>query len=129
MIVRVNIRIHDDPDAGPQNYAMATELTGPGRLLYISGQVPETTDGITPRNFADQAHLVWQNIEKVLAGAGMGIENLVKVTTFLSDRKYRHENSRVRQEVLGEHRPALTVIVAGIYEERWLLEIEAIAAG
>jgi hypothetical protein len=34
----------------------------------------------------------------------------------------------VRQEVLGTHRPALTVIITGIYDERWLLEIEAIAA-
>lgn len=51
-----------------------------------------------------------------------------KVTTFLSDRKYRRENYEVRTEVLGERLPALTIIIAGIYEEKWLLEIEAIAA-
>ena len=38
------------------------------------------------------------------------------------------ENRRVRQEVLGERSPALTVIVTGIFDERWLVEIEAVAA-
>ena len=34
----------------------------------------------------------------------------------------------LRQEFLGAHSPALTVIIAGIFDERWLLEIEATAA-
>lgn len=33
----------------------------------------------------------------------------------------------VRQEVLGDRAPALTVVIATIYDEDWLLEIEAIA--
>jgi 2-iminobutanoate/2-iminopropanoate deaminase len=64
----------------------------------------------------------------VLNEASMEIENLVKVTTFLSDRRYRDANTAIRSEVLGQHRPALTVIITGIYEPSWLLEIEAIAA-
>lgn len=54
--------------------------------------------------------------------------NLVKVTVFLSDRAYREANAAIRAETLGDHRPALTVIITGIYDERWLVEIEAIAA-
>jgi hypothetical protein len=34
----------------------------------------------------------------------------------------------VRQEFLGAHSPALTVIITGIFDEKWLLEIEAVAA-
>jgi enamine deaminase RidA (YjgF/YER057c/UK114 family) len=30
--------------------------------------------------------------------------------------------------VLGDRSPALTVVVAGIFDERWLVEIEAVAA-
>lgn len=107
---------------------MAAEVTGPGRLLFISGQIPETADGVVPASFTDQALLAWRNLEQVLTAAGMNLSNLVKVTTFLSARKYRDENRRVREQVLGDHRPALTVIVADIYDERWLLEIEAVAA-
>jgi len=71
---------------------------------------------------------VWINVEAQLKAAGMTLDNLVKVTTFLSDRRYRRENYEVRMEVLGERSPALTVIITGIYDEAWLLEIEAIAA-
>jgi hypothetical protein len=60
-------------------------------------------------------------------GADMTIGNLVKVTIFLSDRKYALENRQARQEALGDHAPALTVIIAGIFDEAWLLETEAIA--
>lgn len=37
-------------------------------------------------------------------------------------------NSRMKLEVLGSHSPALTVIITGIFDEKWLLEIEAVAA-
>jgi enamine deaminase RidA (YjgF/YER057c/UK114 family) len=55
-------------------------------------------------------------------------DNLVKVTIFLADRRVAMENRMVRQEVLGERAPALTVIVCDIFDEAWLLEIEAVAA-
>jgi 2-iminobutanoate/2-iminopropanoate deaminase len=58
----------------------------------------------------------------------MGISDLVKVTTFLSSRDNAPVNTTVRREVLGEHRPALTVIVAEIFDSKWKLEIEAVAA-
>ena len=58
----------------------------------------------------------------------MTLDNLVKITTFLSDRRYCQENYEVRTEVLGERFPALTIIITGIFDEAWLLEIEAIAA-
>jgi enamine deaminase RidA (YjgF/YER057c/UK114 family) len=64
----------------------------------------------------------------VLAESGLGVQNLVKVTTYLSDRQYRALNSKIREEILGEHAPALTIIICDIYAEEWLLEIDAIAA-
>jgi 2-iminobutanoate/2-iminopropanoate deaminase len=72
---------------------------------------------------------VWQHIVDALHAADMGVGNLVKVTTFLADRRYAEANSAVRRAVLGDHRPALTVIVAEIFDPAWLVEIEAIAAG
>ena len=109
-------------------YAQATLLEGYESLLFISGQIPETKDGSTPKDFEAQCKLVWQNIEAQLEAANMTVQNLVKVTTFLSSRAYASENSKVRQQVLGSHSPALTVIITGIYDESWLIEIEAIAA-
>ena len=112
---------------GTGNYTHGTLVTGVNRTVFVSGQVPWAENGKIPEDFEDQCRLVWRNVLAVLAEADMGIENLAKVTTYLSDRKYREANSRIRQEVLGEHTPALTIIITDIYAEEWLLEIEAIA--
>jgi enamine deaminase RidA (YjgF/YER057c/UK114 family) len=113
---------------GSTSYAGACEVAGTSRLLFISGQTPERPDGSVPGDFTAQCRVTWANIEGQLRGAGMTLDNLVKVTTFLSDRRFRSDNSLVRREVLKHRTPALTVIIAEIYDEAWLLEIEAIAA-
>lgn len=110
------------------SYAQAFEADGPKRWLFVSGQVPADAEGVVPQSFGDQARLVWANIEAQLAAADMTLDNLVKVTTFLSDRQYREQNRDVRHAVLAGRTPALTVIITGIYDEAWLLEIEAVAA-
>lgn len=116
-------------DPQPRSYGQGTVITGAQRLLFISGQVPEEQNGDRPDDFDDQCRLVWRNLLSVLAGADMTVANLVKVTVFLSDRRHRESNARIRDEVLAGHAPALTVIITGIFDEAWLLEIEAIAAG
>ena len=112
----------------PNSYAQGALVTGADRLLFISGQVPQAPDGRTSPDFDAQARLAWRNVIDVLARGGMTLGNLVKVTVFLADRGDREANARIRDEVLGGHCPALTVIVTGIYDQAWLLEIEAIAA-
>jgi len=73
-------------------YAQAREVTDSNRTLYISGQIPVTADGKTPASFEEQAHVAWNNVKAQLSAANMGIENLVKVTIFLADRKYALPN-------------------------------------
>ena len=103
-------------------------MDGATRFLFISGQIPVGKDQSVPADFGAQARLVWAHIGEQLAAAGMTLDDLAKVTIFLSDRRYRAENAAVRKEVLGDRAPALTIIIAGIYDEAWLLEIEAVAA-
>jgi len=110
------------------SYAQAHLVEAPTRWLFISGQIPVDERDQVPTGFEDQCRLVWRNIEKQLLAGGMTLQDLVKVTVFLSDHRYRAANYEVRHEVLGGHSPALTIIIAGIYDEAWLLEIEAIAA-
>lgn len=121
-----SINASDAPGAAG-GYAQAREVTGARRTLYISGQIPVRADGTTPDGFVEQARVAWANIEAQLRAADMGLENIVKHTTFLADRRYRDDNRKVRNEVLGDLDPALTVIIADIFDEDWLLEIEAVA--
>lgn len=113
------------PEGG---YSQVLELQGHERLIFISGQIPVTVTGAVPIEFEAQARLVWANVCAQLEVAGMTVANLVKVTTFLASRDDADVNGAIRREVLGPHRPALTVIVTEIFDPSWRLEIEAIAA-
>ncbi len=104
-------------------------MTGPTRWLYLSGQIPVAPDGALAADFTGQCEQVWANIETQLAAAEMTLDNLVKVTTFLSDRSYALDNRAVRIRRLAGRQPALTVIITGLFDEAWLVEIEAVAAG
>jgi len=115
-------------NATNRSYAQACLIESPARWLFVSGQVPADTNQQVPTKFEDQCRLAWRNVETQLKAAGMTSANLVKVTVFLSDRQYRDANAAVRMEVLGPHTPALTIVITGIYDEAWLLEIEAVAA-
>ena len=109
-------------------YSQSVEVRDAQRLLFISGQVPVDAAGDVPDGFRAQAQQVWANVLAQLDAAGMTVSNLVKVTTFLASREHAALNGAIRREVLGAHAPALTVVIATIYAEEWLLEIEAIAA-
>jgi len=121
-------RINADDGAEPVGaYVQALEVTGTTRRLYVSGQAPVSRDGKVPDTFKEQAEVVWRNILAQLHAADMSAEHIVKATTFLTDRKYREENRDVRQSMLNGHTFALTVVLAGMFEDGWLLEIDAIA--
>lgn len=109
-------------------YAQACEVSSSQRLLFVSGQVPADVDEKVPADYPSQYRLAWFNVESQLRAAGMTFDNLVKVTIFLSDRALIAQSAGLRAEILGDRSPALTIIIAGIYDEAWLLEIEAIAA-
>ena len=108
-------------------YSQALEVSECERTVYVSGQIPVAADGTVPESFSDQARQAWANVEAQLRAADMGLENIVKHTTFLASRQYRVQNSAIRKEILGELEPALTVIICDIFDESWLLEIEAVA--
>jgi enamine deaminase RidA (YjgF/YER057c/UK114 family) len=116
-------------DAPPApTYAQAVEITGATRWLFVSGQIPVSADGAIPASFEAQARLAWANVVAQLRAGNMTLDNLVKVTIFLSDRKYIADYRRIRDEALGGRRVGLTTIITGIFDEKWLLEIEAVAA-
>ena len=110
-------------------YSQALEVTGHTRMLFVSGQIPAAADGTVPEGFEAQCRLAWSNVVAQLTAAGMTLDNLVMHRTYLADRSYTTLNRAVRTDVLGDRKTALTVVIAGIFDEAWLLEIEAVAVG
>lgn len=108
-------------------YSQAVEVTVATRILFISGQLGIEADGTTPSSMAEQARLAWRNLAAQLAAAGMGFDNLVKVTMVIPDAAEISASRPARVEALGDRRPASTVIVAGLANPAWKIEIEGIA--
>ena len=108
-------------------YSQAIEVTGCTRILFISGQVGTETDGTTPSSMAEQSRLAWRNLGAQLAAADMGFDNLVKLTMIIPDAAEIPASRPARAEALGDHRPASTVIVGGLANPAWKIEIEGIA--
>ncbi|MEM9009953.1 MAG: RidA family protein [Pseudomonadota bacterium] len=124
---RTNINATDAPQP-VGGYCQAIKLTDAKELLLISGQIPVRPDGTLPETFAEQAAQTWANLDAQLRAAGTSREDLVKVTIFLGSREHIPEYRAARQAYLGDHTVGLTCIVTGIFDEAWLLEIEAVAA-
>jgi 2-iminobutanoate/2-iminopropanoate deaminase len=109
------------------NYSHAIEVKNGNRQLFISGQIPENLDAEIPTDFESQCEIVWNNIYEILKSANMSFENLVKVTTFLTNPSQAEKNGEIRRKFLGNLQPALTVVIIQTLNPKWLLEIEAIA--
>ena len=107
--------------------SQAVEVSGATRTLYLSGQLGTEYDGTTPSGVEEQARLVWRNLRLQLEAAGMSFDNLVKVTMYLPDPADIPLSRPARAEALGDRRPASTVLIAGLVNPAWKIEIEAIA--
>jgi 2-iminobutanoate/2-iminopropanoate deaminase len=125
------VRAFNPPSvAGPfAAYAHAVEVDAPMRLLFGAGQAGVDADGRIGDGIEQQARLVWRNIEEVLSSADMGIPDIVQLNMLLVRRDDYAIARAVREEFLGEHRPASTLLyVAGLANPEWLIEVDFIAA-
>lgn len=122
---------HNPPTVFPpyRSYSHAVEVRGDSRILIISGLNGYQSDGTTmPESFEEQAELIWTHLKSILDSAGMTIQNLISLRTYLADPSLDEANVRMRVKHLGAHRPASTVICCQLLDPRWKLEVEAMAA-
>ena len=111
------------------SYSAGWEVSG-GRLVFVAGQIPWNADGQTvcKGDVAGQTRQVFANIGSVLAEAGGTLDDVVKITVFAADIRYRDVINQVRTETFKEPYPASTqVAVASLVDPEWLVEIEAVA--
>ena len=124
-------RIEHNPVEGiypADDYIHAVELRDPRRFLYVSGTMGLRPDWSAGKDIDEQLDLVWLNIRTVLAGAGMTVDNIVRLTSYLRDRSYMEKNAKARLGALGGRKIPTTAIVAETLMDDWLVEIEVIAA-
>ena len=97
-----------------------------GDRVLVSGTAPVWADGSCDPDPAAQARRCLEIVEAALREAGATIADVVRTRTYLVDRGDWEAVGRVHGEVFGATRPASTmVVVAGLLDPRWRVEIEA----
>lgn len=97
--------------------------------LHASGQVGVTSDGTIAKGIDAQCEWAWKNLLAILAASGMELGDVVKTTTYLVNADDVAAFRTARDRVLGDHRPASTlVVVKALASPEWLVEIELVAA-
>ena len=111
------------------NYSHAVEVPPNARTLYISGQVPIAADGSTPEGIVDQVVLAFDNVQTVLAEAGMSLDDVVRVNVYLTDESYFPAFRDHRNRLITDHKAASTAVaIAALAHPQFKVEIEAVAA-
>jgi 2-iminobutanoate/2-iminopropanoate deaminase len=109
-------------------YAHALELRDAGRLLFVTGTIGLDPEGVAGATLDDQLRLIWANIRTILASAGMTVDDIVRVTSYLRDASYAQANGEARHRELGGRLVPTTAVVAQTLMEDWMVEVEVIAA-
>ena len=101
-----------------------------GRTIYISGQVSLDAEGnvVGEGDMGLQTETVLEHVKTVVEEAGGGMEDIVKVTVFITDMGLYDEIHEVRRRYFEEPYPASSMVeVSALIDPRLLIEIEAIA--
>ncbi|MEL6677353.1 MAG: RidA family protein [Pseudomonadota bacterium] len=109
------------------DYVHGLEVTGATRQLYISGTVGLAEDGTAPDTLDAQLALIWHNIGRILRAGDMTENNIVRVTSYLTDRGQIEANQDARLKALGGRAVPATAIVVQTLFDAWLVEVEVIA--
>ncbi|MFI6210406.1 RidA family protein [Nocardia brasiliensis] len=115
--------------AATDDYVHAMEVRGAERLLFISGTMGLDPDGKPGATLAEQLDLIWSNLRAILASAGMTVDNIVRLTSYLRDPAYADANAAARVAALQGRAVPTTAIVVQTLVSEWLVEIEVVAAG
>ncbi|MER8911652.1 RidA family protein [Mesorhizobium sp. M0854] len=111
-------------------YSHGVELPPGKRLVLCSGQVAITPDDQIPEEAGAQAELCFRNIAAILGEAGLGLSDIVRINTYVTDRAFLRPYMEVRDRLFASPAPASTLmIVSGFARPEFKVEIEVIAAG
>ena len=115
--------------SAPTGYSHIAEVSG-GRTIYIAGQVAFDKAGtlVGKGDFGSQATQVFENLKLALAAVGATFDNVVKVTTYVTDMSQIQTLREIRGKYYGKTAPASTLVeISKLAHPDLMIEIEAIA--
>ena len=121
------------PDGWAPAKGYANGVLTPSGVLHIGGQIGwDAQQRFQSDDFVQQMEQALANIRAVVESAGGTVEDIVRLTWFILDkREYLARQAEVGaayRRVMGRHFPAMSMlVVAGLIEDRALVEVEATA--
>ena len=116
------------PPFAPYSHGMV--VPAGQRLVFCSGQLGIAADKTLPADCEGQARICFENIAAILAEAGMGLANIIRINAYVTGREHLAPYMAVRNTLFAEPYPASTLmLVTGFARPEFVVEIEAIAAG
>ena len=120
------------PEGWPQPRGYANGMVAEGRVLVTGGLVGWDAEGVFAKGFIGQLRQTFLNIKAVVEAGGGRIEDIVRLTWYVTDiaayRASLKELGPVYREAFGRHFPAMAVVAAAaLVEPEALVEIEATA--
>ncbi|HET9522337.1 MAG TPA: RidA family protein [Candidatus Limnocylindrales bacterium] len=120
------------PDGLPPTNGYSHAVAFSGQLVVVSGQVPLDAEGrlVGADDPGAQIRQVFENLRAALAIAGSRMDQIVKLTVFLTDLADLDVFRRVRNEYISAEAPPASslVQVAGLVNPAFRVEVEALAA-
>ena len=127
-----NVRHSNPPGMSkPAAYSQLVEVNGPHRLIFVAGQTGVDASGKAAQGFRAQAEQAFNNIKTALASVGGSMDNVVRLTTYLTNIQQDADVYReVRAAFLPNKSalPASTLLqVVRLADPAYLIEVDAVA--
>ena len=110
-------------------YVHGVLTEAPAKLLTLSGQLGMRPDGVCEAGAAAQAVRAWENVQAILDDGGMGLQDIIKVTSYIVGQEHISAYVEAHKAVLGELKPPWTlVVVQALGAPQYLIEVDVTAA-
>jgi len=122
----INVRMQQ----GKPAYSHVVTVNGPGKTVYIAGQLGRDAAGniVGAGDMRAQLEQTFKNLEACLKAAGATWSDVVKTNTFVTDYQAFSQCSDVRMRYFGVASPTSTTIqISGLAQPEAMVEIEMIA--
>jgi 2-iminobutanoate/2-iminopropanoate deaminase len=122
----VNVRLQQ----GKPAYSHVVTVTGPGKMIYIAGQLARDAEGniVGASDMRAQVEQTFKNLDACLKAAGATWADVVKTNTFVTDIQAFLRCSDVRMRYFGAASPTSTTIqISGLAQPEAMVEIEMMA--
>jgi enamine deaminase RidA (YjgF/YER057c/UK114 family) len=114
----------------PIGFAHVVDIAGPGRMIYIAGQLGIDAEGKVAGSLREQVVQAFENVRQALSAVGAAFQDIVKLNVYLVDIQANIGAFRaVRDEILKLEEPPVSTAVGvpALARPGTLVEIEAIA--